>query len=107
MIQQLLDFSGALRARNRMLDLSERVTSDEFRERAAAHIVGTLRERGPSSGEVLVSLCEAAGIRSTSSKHFGTVFAGLNRRRVIECVGYGLRAKGHGTAGSRIWRLRA
>jgi hypothetical protein len=69
-------------------------------------VLETLAQRGPSSGEVLVSMGEAAGIRSTSGKHWGPVFRQLARRGKIECCGFGLRAKGHGTAGSRIWRLR-
>lgn len=100
-----LDF--ARRERDRALQRITRVVSPDFLERAAAFVEQTLRERGASSGEVLVSLCELAGIRSTDSRHFGAVLRRLSARGVIECCGYCERAKGHGTAGARLWRIKA
>ena len=59
----------------------------------------TLRDR------VLTLECERAGIRSSDARHIGCVFRRLSTRKVIECVGFVRRSKGHGSAGGRLWRL--
>jgi hypothetical protein len=102
-----LDFGRAERARDEALGRVERVVSSDFLARAANHVLETLVLRGPSSGEVLVSLCEHAGIRSTDSRHFGSVLRRLSGRGLIACTGYCERAKGHRTAGGRIWSVTA
>ena len=76
-----------------------------FSERAKAHILVVLRERGPTSGETLTEACAAEGIKAPDMRAFGPIFAALVRQGRIRCVGYCLRKKGRGTAGGRIWRL--
>lgn len=60
---------------------------------------------GPVSGEDLVDRCLAAGIETHDGRAFGVVFASLNRAGLIRCAGYGLRRKGHGTGGARLWEV--
>jgi hypothetical protein len=100
-----LDFDRATRDRDEALARITTVTSSAWRESAAAHMLAVLRERGPSSGELLVSACEAAGIRSSSAKHFGPVIQRLAREGKIVTVGVVQRAKGHRTMGARLWDL--
>lgn len=107
MSAEQLSFADALRARDEALNRIGVVTSDSFRERAAEHILSVLRERGPSSGEVLVLACKAAGIVSSDDRHFGHPMRALVRRGLIECCGFVPRARGHGSAGGRLWRLRS
>lgn len=76
-----------------------------FDTRAAAAQILTLLEDGDASGEALVDACIAAGHVPHDARAFGSVFARLVREGRIRCVGYGLRSKGHATAGGRIWRL--
>jgi len=103
--QLSLPFNRATRERDLALERIERVTSETFRERAAAHIVATLRRRGASSGEVLVMECKAAWIVPTDDRHFGQPFQALSRRGLIRCVGYCNRSRGHRTSGGRLWEL--
>lgn len=71
---------------------------------ARACILGEL-ERGPQSGEALVSACKAAGIVPHDDRAFGAVFGSLKRRGLIVEHAYCRRAKGHGTAGGIVWGL--
>lgn len=57
------------------------------------------------SGEELVDIAKAKGAVPHSDKAFGAVFQALARRGFIRTVGFGLRRKGNGTAGARIWGL--
>lgn len=102
-----LDFAAAGRERDVALEHVTRVVSPEFLDRGANFVLETLAVRGPSSGEVLVSMGEAAGIRSSDARHWGAILRRLSQRGLIACVGYGVRAKGHKTAGSRTWAITA
>lgn len=77
----------------------------DFTERAKAHILEQLRLRGEASGETLTDSCKAAGIAPANDRAFGSVYSSLARAGEISCVGFCLRAKGHGTAGGRVWRI--
>jgi hypothetical protein len=101
-----LDFA-ATRARDEALNRVERVVSPDFLARASHHVLKTLVLRGPTSGEVLVSMGESDGIRSSDARHWGSVFRRLSHRGWIACTGYCKRAKGHRTAGGRIWSVTA
>jgi len=67
-------------------------------------ILDALRAAGrPVSGEDLVDRCLAEGIETHDGRAFGVVFSSLNRGGLIRCAGYGIRRKGHGTGGARLW----
>lgn len=76
-----------------------------FSRRAAKHVLKYLKAKGSSSGEDMTDSCKKAGIVPHDDRAFGAVFSGLSRRKEIKFAGFGLRRKGHGTAGSRIWAL--
>jgi hypothetical protein len=76
-----------------------------FSERAAKHILYCLAQLREASGEVLTDLCKRDGITPADDRAFGAVYAQLVRKGLIRCVGFVPRAKGHGTAGGRVWRL--
>lgn len=72
---------------------------------AKAAILNALRTAAqPLSGEELVDRCQRAGIVPHDARAFGSVFGCLARKGLIETVGFTTRAKGHGTAGGRLWR---
>lgn len=92
--------------RDRVLAAVEKKNGDGFGLAAAALIVSLLEENGRMSGEDLVSTCRDFGIvPATDDRAFGPVFATLSRAGRIEQVGHTDRAKGHGTAGGRVWAL--
>jgi len=104
--QLTLSFDRAARERDVALERIDRVTSDDFRERAERFVLAYLGAHGATPGEVLVEKCgSVGGLRPTDLRHFGTVFRSLSMRGVIVCVGYCNRARGHSTAGGRIWEL--
>lgn len=76
------------------------------KERAVSAIVGALSSscRG-MTGEEIVDACVEQGIKPHDQRAFGPLFSRLSRSGVIRCVGYAPRAKGHGTAGARVWEL--
>lgn len=76
-----------------------------FSERAAKHILFSLSHLIEASGEALTDLCKRDGITPPDDRAFGGVYARLVREGRIRCVGFVSRAKGHGTAGGRVWRL--
>lgn len=78
-----------------------------FSSRAAEHILRYLKKQGISSGEDITDSCKDAGLVPHDDRAFGAVFSGLSRRKEIVFVGFGMRRKGHGTAGSRLWKLKA
>lgn len=88
------------------LERAER-SDPEFRQRAEAAILRHLSACPglQCSGEDLVDIARAHGAVPHSDKAFGAVFQGLARRGLIRTVGFGLRRKGNGTAGARIWGL--
>jgi hypothetical protein len=100
-----LDWLTATRARDEALERCERVTSDAFRDGASRCITAYLGAHGPQSGELLVEKCKAFGYVPTDDRHFGVVLKKLVAQGKIRCVGYVMRAKGHGTAGGRVWEL--
>lgn len=91
---------------NLCADKAERAEA-QFRERARQFVLDYLRQYGATSGEVITDMAVAAGIVPHDARAFGPVFGYLAHkcRRQIVCVGYVPRAKGHGTAGGRVWAL--
>ena len=106
MQQSELDFSkpraaGAL-AEQACADKARRQT--DFDVEAARNLVlHWLRGHSQTSGESLVNLLKEWGFEAHDDRAYGAVFSALSRRKLIRCVGYCARAKGHGTAGGRIW----
>lgn len=89
-------------AGNACLDKAQRV-ADFDSAGASAFILRRLQAMGPQSGESLTNAAKAAGFVAHDDRAFGPVFGSLSRRGQIRCVGYCDRAKGHGTAGGRVW----
>ncbi len=86
---------------------ADRAEPDEpgFSKRAQAFVLRYLAEQGSASGEDITDACKAAGIQPAEDRAFGSVYSTLSRRKLIVCVGFCARAKGHGTAGGRVWGL--
>jgi hypothetical protein len=78
-----------------------------FREKAESAILRHLQASPEMQcdGETLVDVAKAHGAVPHSDRAFGAVFQSLARRGLIRTVGFGLRRKGNGTAGARIWGL--
>lgn len=55
--------------------------------------------------EDMVDVAKAHGVVPADDRAFGAVFQSMSRRKVIVCVEYGPRRKGHSGAGARKWRL--
>lgn len=70
---------------------------------AGRFILSQLHRHGQMSGEALTDAAKTAGFRPMEDRAFGAVFQRLVRANQIRCVGFCLRAKGHGTAGGRVW----
>lgn len=83
---------------------AERV-ADFDAQGARKFVLGWLARHGHQSGEAIVNACKEHGFRPHDDRAFGPVFAVLNRRNLIRVVGSCERAKGHGTAGGRVWGL--
>ena len=77
----------------------------EFVSKATAAILAHLRASGQASGEELVDVAIAHGAHCPDQRAFGAVFASLSRKQLIRTVGFCMRAKGHSTAGGRIWEI--
>jgi hypothetical protein len=113
MQQYSLDFTPPPLAQARAVgqvagELAERRASravSDFSERAKAHILEQLGTLSEASGERLTDGCKAAGIKPPDDRAFGPVYGALVRENLIRCIGFVPRAKGHGTAGGRVWRL--
>lgn len=73
---------------------------------AADTMLDYLRKQGPASGETLTAYVRAVGNAPGDDRAFGGVFRALVKRGAIWQVGECLRAKGHGTAGGRVWEAR-
>jgi hypothetical protein len=71
---------------------------------ARAAVLELLADGQARSGEALVDHCQRLGLVPHDARAFGAVFGKLRRDGLIEVVGYVERAKGHGTAGGRLWR---
>ena len=82
---------------------AERTTSFDG-DAARAAILELLADGVARSGEQLVDHCVGLGIVPHDARAFGAVFAKLKRDGLIEEAGFVARAKGHGTAGGRLWR---
>jgi hypothetical protein len=85
-------------------DKAER-TSDFSTEAARQFVLGWLRANGATRGETLTLEAKAAGHVPPDDRAFGAVFGVLSARKQIRQVGHCDRARGHGTAGGRIWAL--
>jgi hypothetical protein len=82
---------------------AEQVTAfDAARARAA--VLELLADGQARSGEAIVDHCQRLGLVPHDARAFGAVFGKLRRMELIEVVGYVERAKGHGTAGGRLWK---
>lgn len=93
-------------ARTRALTQVAEGQDPTFTDRARACVLATLAASGEMSGEALVYQCKAQGIvPARDDRAFGPVFHSLARRSQIVQVGDCLRARGHGTAGGRVWAL--
>lgn len=77
--------------------------SPGFAETAKEAILAHLKAVGQASGEDLVDIAIAHGAVPPDARAFGGVFNSLSRAKLIRCVGFTLRRKGHGTAGGRLW----
>jgi hypothetical protein len=85
--------------------LEKAETTSSFDSASASEfILQAVRTYGPESGEVLVNRAKQAGFVPHDDRAFGAVFSRLVRRHLIECSGWSVRSKGHGTAGARIWK---
>lgn len=73
------------------------------KEGAIKFILGWLHRHGPQSGEALTDAAKAHGYVPHADQAFGSIYSTMSRRGLIRCVGFCERAKGHGTAGGRIW----
>lgn len=75
-----------------------------FSERAYAFIVSHVRAQdAPISGELITLACKASGIVPRDDRAFGPVYAKAIRNGEIRVVGFCARARGHGTAGGRLY----
>lgn len=83
---------------------AERVTEFDG-ERAREFVLAHLGAHGAQSGELIVNAAKKAGHIPHDDRAFGAVFGVLSRRSRIRVVGTCDRAKGHGTAGARVWAL--
>jgi hypothetical protein len=72
---------------------------------ARGAILELLADGVARSGEQLVDHCTRAGIVPHDGRAFGPVLKSLAGGGLIEAVGFVTRAKGHGTAGGRLWRI--
>jgi predicted DNA-binding transcriptional regulator YafY len=79
----------------------------EFSKIAEESILAHLRAVGQASGEDCVDVAIAHGARPHDQRAFGGVFQALSRRKLIRCVGFTLRRKGHQAAGGRLWEAVA
>lgn len=77
----------------------------DFSRKAEEAILAHLRVVGECSGEELTDVARARGAVPHDDRAFGGVFKGMSGRGLIEHRGFCLRAKGHATAGGRIWGL--
>jgi len=82
---------------------AERTTSF-YADAARAAILELLADGVARSGEQLVDHCQRLGMVPHDARAFGAVIGTLARRGLIKAVGFVARAKGHGTAGGRLWK---
>jgi hypothetical protein len=83
---------------------AEQVTAfDAARARAA--VLELLADGQARSGEAIVDHCQRLGLVPHDARAFGAVFQKLKRAGQIEEAGFVARAKGHGTAGGRLWQI--
>ena len=72
---------------------------------AAQFIVDHLAANGATSGEILTNAAISQGFKPHDQRAYGPIFSTLQRRKTIRCVGFVMRAKGHGAPGGRVWEL--
>ena len=75
-----------------------------FVEPAKMFVLRKLRSQFEMTGEEPVNLAKEAGHIPYDDRAFGTVFKQLVKEKLIFCVGFTIRAKGHKTGGARRWR---
>jgi len=85
---------------------AERTTAFDA-DRARAAVLELLADGRPRSGEEITDHCQELGLVPHDARAFGAVIGTLARRGQIEAVGFVARAKGHGTAGARVWQVTA
>lgn len=104
MTQLAIDFARAEgeSAAEACASKAERVAEFD-REGAGKFILGWLIRHGAMSGEALTDAAKQHGYRPHDDRAFGAVYQTLVRKHHIRCIGYGVRTKGHGTSGLRIW----
>ena len=78
-----------------------------FSERAARHILLSLRHLQRATGEALTDLCKRDGLVPHDDRAFGPIYARLSKDGRIRRAGWAPRIKGHGTGGATIWELVA
>lgn len=92
------------RARDRALSRVASAAGSTFTMRARQRILQELETSGCASGEALVVACRQAGVHpACDDRAFGPVFKGLLRDNLITVVDTCQRARGHGSAGGRIY----
>ncbi len=82
---------------------AERVAAFDA-DAARAAILELLADGVARSGEQLVDHCQRLGMVPHDARAFGAVIGKLAKQKQIEAVGFVARAKGHGTAGGRLWK---
>lgn len=106
-IEHAIAKAAGITAAMKSLDKAQRANPD-FAENAKKAILKRLDD-GPCSGEVLVELCKAQGIRPVKDdRAFGGVFMSLANEKnpQIRCIRSDLpRKHGHGTSGGKLWAL--
>lgn len=91
------------------LDLGERCAikaeeaSPEFRARAYAFIVNYAAEHRRFTGEDCTHAMKAAGIVAHDDRATGPVYARAIREGVVHIAGMARRARGHGSAGGKVY----
>lgn len=74
-----------------------------FSELAFNFIAQYAREHERFSGESCTYAMKNAGIRAHDDRATGSIYAKAIRHGLIQVVGYVPRARGHGTAGGRLY----
>lgn len=102
-----IDFTTAREAGHQAANACLAKAEDKGFDSAGAgkFIVGWLARHGETPGEELTDQAKRHGFRPHSDKAFGSIYATLVRRKLIRCVGFCLRKKGHSTAGGRVWSV--
>lgn len=75
-----------------------------FVARAEAAVLAMLAPKGKrASSEDITDYVRLQGVEFKDGRAMGSVFASMNRRKLIRIVGECKRRHGHGTSGGHIW----